>query len=90
MTTQYVAIRYAPGDRRSYTFANDGEPVKAGDFVEAPLRNGDPKVVEVVSVEETPPPFDCKRIIGKAERPASWPACWKARSAWSFRSRSGP
>jgi hypothetical protein len=71
--TQFVAIRYAPGDRRSYTFRNDGELVAAGTFVEVTLRNGDPKVVEVVSVTDEAPPFECKPMLRQAERPDSWP-----------------
>jgi hypothetical protein len=72
--TQFVGIHYRPSDKRAYTFANDGEPVAPGDFVKAPLRNGELTTVQVVSVTDEAPPFECKAIAGKAERPESWPA----------------
>lgn len=28
MARQYVAVKFRPGDKRSYTYHNDGEPVK--------------------------------------------------------------
>jgi hypothetical protein len=70
--TQFVAIRYAPTDKRTYTYANDGEPVAPGDFVSVPLRNNEPKAVEVVNVTDVEPPFACKGIFGKAEPPVGW------------------
>lgn len=72
--TQFVAIRYRPNEQRTYTFANEGEAVQPGDFVRAPLRNGSLTTVEVVSVTDEAPPFECKLIAEKAERPESWPA----------------
>ena len=72
--TQFVAIRYAHTDKRSYTFVHEGEPVAPGEFVEVSLRNGEPKVVEVVEVTDKAPPFTCKPVLSVGcERPASWP-----------------
>jgi hypothetical protein len=71
--TQFVAIRFRPGEKRSYTYANDGEPCAAGDFVQVPLRNGTPTTVEVMSVTDEAPPFECKPMLRQAERPDSWP-----------------
>lgn len=33
MARQYVAVRFTPGDRRTYTYHNDGPPVAPGDTV---------------------------------------------------------
>lgn len=69
--TQYVACRFKPGDTRLYTFANDGEPVKPGDFVEA-ISRGHPKIVEVASVGDEQPPFECAPVTRKVDKPDSW------------------
>lgn len=69
--TQFVACRFRPGDTRLYTFANDGEPVKEGDFVEA-ISRGSPKTVEVCSVGFEAPPYACNPVLRKVERPESW------------------
>ena len=40
--TQFVATRFRPGEKRLYTFHNDGEPLQPGDFVNVKLRDGSP------------------------------------------------
>ena len=68
MPRQYVACKFRPDDRRSYTYHNDGEPVAAGDQVKIPGREEDSwQRVHVVSVSDDEPSFPTKAIIGKVE-----------------------
>lgn len=68
MARQYVEVRYRRGDRRTYTFHNDGPAVMAGDTVKVPGRDGW-TAVEVVSVKLDQPPFDTKPIMLPEEAP---------------------
>lgn len=61
---QYVACRFRPNDERAYTYHNDGEPVRVGDWVKVPDRDGGWKRVEVVHVHYTAPLFPTKAILG--------------------------
>ena len=64
MAKQFVAVRFRPNDPRTYTYANDGEPVRVGDRVKVPdARFGGWKPVEVVELVEEPR-FECKSILG--------------------------
>lgn len=70
--TQFVACKFRISDTRTFTYANDGTPVKDGDVVRVPDRSGDGwKKVYVVSVTDEAPPFECKPILGlHTEEPA--------------------
>jgi hypothetical protein len=65
---QYLACKFRPEDSRTYTYANDGEPVAVGDAVKVPDNRSDGwKRVEVVEISDKAPPFACKSILGKVE-----------------------
>lgn len=67
MSTQFVKCVFRPGDSRTYTYANDGEPVASGDWVKVPDNRGNDgawKRVQVVEVTDVVPPFACKPILG--------------------------
>lgn len=59
---QFVAVAFKAGGR-PYTYHNDGPPVAIGDLVRVPIRHGVQKA-HVVGLEETPPPFETKAILG--------------------------
>jgi hypothetical protein len=82
MATQYVAAKFRPTDKRTYTYANDGDPVAVGDKVKVPDPREDGWVaVEVVAIVDKPA-FVCKPILGKVELPAVIPeAAEKATTA---------
>jgi len=67
---QYVAVRFTPNARRTYTYHNDGEPVAIGDRVRIDGPEGF-QTVEVVALPDRPN-FATKPISDKApeERPA--------------------
>lgn len=67
MGRQFVAVRFKPWDRRTYTYHWDGEPFAPGDQVVVTTDRG-PSTVEVISVSGLPPPFPTKPIVGR-ERP---------------------
>jgi len=65
---QFVACKFRPGDRRSYTYHWDGEPLAPGDEVKVPDKSGDGWIRVIVdSVSWANPPFPTKPILGKAE-----------------------
>ncbi|WP_374139444.1 hypothetical protein [Sphingomonas sp.] len=66
MTTarQYVAVKFNPWDRRTYTYHNDGEPVAVGDSVVVSTDRG-PSTVTVEAVSDERPTFATKSIVGK-------------------------
>ncbi|MFK4794916.1 hypothetical protein [Sphingobium sp. ZW T5_29] len=65
---QYVACKFRPDDRRSYTYHNDGEPVAVGDQVKIAGRGDDGwQRVHVVAVSDEQPSFETKPILGKVE-----------------------
>lgn len=61
MSRQYLACEFHPGGR-TYTYANDGEPVDAGAKVVVPANQGE-RIVTVVSTTDDAPPFECKPIL---------------------------
>lgn len=64
---QYVAVKFRKGDSRSYTYHNDGNPVRIGDEVKVPDRELDSwKRVEVVDLPAEKPQFETKAILGLA------------------------
>lgn len=62
--TQFVAVKFNPEHSRTYTYANNGEPVDPGDKVNVLTPQGG-KTVIVDSVTDEEPPFACKEILGK-------------------------
>lgn len=70
--TQFVALKFNPWDRRTYTYRNDGDPVSAGDSVEVVTAEGR-KIVVVDGVTDKVPPFECKAIVGKVSGDQSAP-----------------
>lgn len=65
MPRQYLACQFRPGDVRSYTYHNDGDPVMIGDFVTVETRRG---TAEVEVIDEVGMPlFETKPILGKVE-----------------------
>jgi hypothetical protein len=79
MSRQFVACRFQPGDKRLYTFHNDGEPVKAGDFVKVETRGQVVKTVEVVDIVPQAPPFATAPVLELAEKTESWQATEEAQ-----------
>lgn len=65
MTRQYLACRFNPWDRRTYTYHNDGEPCAIGDKVVVETTRGN-ATVEVMALPD-PPAFETKAIVGPAE-----------------------
>ena len=58
---QFVAVKFRPGDARTYTYHNDGEPVAAGDEVKIADRNGDGwSRVTVAFISSEKPAFETK------------------------------
>ena len=67
--TQFVAVKFNPLDRRTYTYANHGDHVRPGDVVEVATSGGLKQVV-VESTTDHRPSFECKpisRIVPKDE-----------------------
>lgn len=74
MPTQYVAVKFRPTDRRTYTYHWNGEPLAPGDEVKVAERDGDGwKRVTVDSVSWANPTFATKPILGKCEESESAP-----------------
>lgn len=72
MSRQFIAVTFRPGDRQTYTYHNDGEPVAVGDRVRVPDRSGDGwQAVTVASIDvPAPTKFETKAILGLVEVPA--------------------
>lgn len=67
---QYVSVKFAPGDRRAYTYHNDGPPVAVGDAVSVEVKQGrETKVCTVVEVSDAKPPFDTRAIKANLGEP---------------------
>jgi hypothetical protein len=65
---QFCACSFKSGDKRLYTYQNDGPEVFPGDRVKVPDNRSDGwKAVTVVSVTDEEPPFACKPILGRVE-----------------------
>ena len=58
---QYVQVKFRDGDRRAYTYHNDGDPVKPGDKVVVETKHGK-QTVTVDSVTDEAPRFATKPI----------------------------
>ena len=68
---QYLAVRFRPGDRRTYTYHNDGPPLGAGQEVRVPDRSGDGWTrATVVEAFTAAPTFATKAILGLVEADA--------------------
>lgn len=65
MSRQFVAVKFKPWDRRTYTYHNDGDPVAVGDLVEVSTDRGE-QIVTVESVTFDAPSFVTKPINGPA------------------------
>ena len=62
---QFVVCKFRIADTRTYTYANDGEPVQPGDTVRVPDRSSEGwKKVFVVETNHETPPYECKAILG--------------------------
>lgn len=58
----FVAVKFNPGDHRTYTYRYEGtEQIEPGDFVVVETRDGR-KAVEVSAVDVPTPSFHCKPI----------------------------
>lgn len=65
MSKVYVGCKFRPEDKRVYTYEWSGEPLAPGDIVKvADARSDGWKRVEVVSITDEKPAFDCKPILG--------------------------
>ena len=65
MERQFIACRFRPTDKRTYTYHNDGDPVEVGEDVEVETKQG-PKVINVAEIVDKPA-FETKAILGKVE-----------------------
>lgn len=66
MNRQFVAVQFSSGDRKSYTYHNDGRPVAKGDRVLVPTSRGQTSATVVRVFSEPAPPFQTKAIAGQA------------------------
>jgi hypothetical protein len=62
---QFVAVRFKPWERRTYTYHNDGAPIAIGEEVEVDTPKGRQRV-EVVGLSDLTPSFPTKPIVGPA------------------------
>lgn len=79
MPKVFVACKFRPEDKRTYTYEWEGDPLNPGDIVKvADNRSDGWKRVTVVSVSDEAPSFPCKPILGlynpDLEEPAAEPA----------------
>jgi len=70
-TRQFVACKFREGDKRTYTYHHDGEPLDIGDRVIVTTNRG-PSTVIVAAISDDQPDFETKPIVGK-ERPIAEP-----------------
>ena len=64
---QFLRCSFRPGDKRAYTYHNDGPPVGAGQQVKLPDRSGDGWTRgTVVDIGVDRPEFPTKAILGLA------------------------
>jgi hypothetical protein len=61
MPRQYVAVKFGSSQKGTYTYHNDGPPVRVGDTVEVPTKRGAAKV-KVVALSDMEPAFPTKSI----------------------------
>lgn len=82
MPRQFVKCVFRPGDSRSYTYLNEGDPVASGDWVKVPDKSGEGwKKVQVVEVSTASLPSPASRSSGstpgrtprQTRRPATQP-----------------
>lgn len=71
MTRQYLTAKFREGDRRTYTYHNDGEPLAPGDRAKVPGKADHEgwSTVIVVEVGVAQPTFPTKGVLGKAPPP---------------------
>lgn len=70
--TQYLTAKFREGDKRAYTYHNDGERLSPGDRAKVPGKASHEgwSTVIVVEVDVPKPPFPTKGVLGKAPPPA--------------------
>lgn len=74
MARQFVAVKFRRGDKRTWTYHWDGEPVACGDVVKVPDRYGDGwQRATVHEITDEPPAFDTKALLGRVEDPGPPP-----------------
>lgn len=60
---QFITCKFRPRDTRTYTYRNDGPPVRVGDAVRVPSRDDQGwQLVTVAAVDLPVPTFECKAI----------------------------
>ena len=66
MSRQFVAVRFRPGDRRTYTYHHDGPPVAIGEMVKIPGKRPTDgwTALKVEAISYAEPPFETKAILG--------------------------
>lgn len=65
MSRQFVECKFRPTDRRGYTYLNTGKPLRVGDEVKVPDKDGDGWNRVTVSAIDLPEPrFECKPVLG--------------------------
>jgi hypothetical protein len=64
MIRHFVAVRFNPWDRRTYTYHHEGERLAVGDTVIVATNKGE-VTAEVMGFQDHAPPFDTKPIIRK-------------------------
>lgn len=62
---QFVECKFRASDKRGYTYKNEGSPVRVGDEVKVPDKDGDGWNRVTVSAIDLPEPrFQCKPVLG--------------------------
>jgi len=60
---QFLACRFSPEAKITYTYHWDGAPFRPGDQVRVPSGKGE-KIVTIAEIADQPPPFATKAILG--------------------------
>ena len=64
---QYLAVKFRPGDSRTFTYHWDGEPMAVGQEAKAPRKDGDGwSRVTVAAITTKPTAFETKALLGLA------------------------
>lgn len=64
ISRQYIKVTFKAGDKREYTYHNDGAAAAVGDRVRVVTREGEKIVTVVGIVDEAPTSFATKGIVG--------------------------
>lgn len=64
--TQFIKAAFGDGDNRTYTYVNDGDPVKVDDRVRVETKHGGEAVVIVREINLDAPSFECRAVLGLA------------------------